>query len=149
MFGKIVADVESSGEAAKAALLWLADVVLVQVPKYIGLFLLQTAVGLGFPAGVPFALGGIGLLAFSGIASGLLGKLGGGASAAQQAATTATSSVPSASSSLATPSGVGLSSFNAGEYDQNRQVVQVYIGNKEVTNLLRADILRELDLQGG
>ena len=149
MFGKMVAEGESAGEAAKAALLGLADVVLVQVPKYIGLFLLQTAVGLGFPAGVPFALGGIGLLAFSGIASGLLGKLGGGASAAQQAATTATSSVPSASSSLATPSGVGLSSFNAGEYDQNRQVVQVYIGNKEVTNLLRADILRELDLQGG
>lgn len=147
-FGEMIGMGNSAGDAMKAALLGLADVVLVQVPKYIGLFLLQTAVGLGFPAGIPFALGGIGLLAFSGIASGLLSKLG-SSSSEQGAAAAATSAVPSAAAPLANAAGTGLNNFNAGEFDQNRQVIQVYLGNREVSNLVRADILRELDLQGG
>jgi TP901 family phage tail tape measure protein len=147
-FGQMIGMGNKAGDAAKAALLGLADVVLSQVPKYIGLFLLETAVGLGFPAGVPFAIGGIALLAFSGLASGLLSKLG-SASTEQAAAASATSAVPTSAAPLAQAAGTGLSNFNAGEFDNNRQIVKVYIGNKEVSNLIRQDILRELDLQGG
>lgn len=147
-FGQMIGMGNKAGDAAKAALLGLADVVLSQVPKYIGMFLLETAVGLGFPAGLPFLLAGIGLLAVSGIASGLLSKLG-SQSAEQSAAASATSAVPSSAAPLAQASGTGLSNFNAGQFDQNRQTVKIYIGNKEVSNLIRQDILRELDLQGG
>lgn len=147
-FGQMIGMGNKAGDAAKAALIGLADVVLAQVPKYIGLFLLETAVGLGFPAGVPFAIGGIALLAFSGLASGLLSKLG-SASTEQAAAASASSAVPTSAAPLAQAAGTGLSSFNAGEFDQNRQTVKIYIGNKEVSNIIRQDILRELDLQGG
>jgi hypothetical protein len=75
--GEVAAGTKTAKDAFAVFLKSIGDLLLVQVPKLLGLFLLQAAVSSGFPAGIPFALAGLGLVAFSGVAAGLLA--GGGA----------------------------------------------------------------------
>lgn len=143
--GKAIGEGMEFSDAFSKALLGLANVVLSEVPKYIGMFLLQTAVGLGFPAGTPFALAGIGLLAFSGVAAGLLNSMGKDTETGNVAGQATAGFGQQAQAQAAS----GLGSFNAGAMDNGRQTIKVYIGNKEVTALVRKDIINELELQGG
>lgn len=142
-FGKAVGEGEKLGDAFKIALIGLGQVVLSEVPKYLGLFFLETAVGLGFPAGIPFALAGIGLLAFSGLAAGLLSRLGGAQAGENDVAGTTQPQVAAPQQQAAQ----GLSSYNANEVANIG--VKVYIGNEDVTRWMRVNAERELQLTGG
>lgn len=144
--GKAFGSGLSAGEAFKSFLVDLGKLVLVEVPKLVGLFMLQTAVGLGFPAGVPFAVAGVALLALSGLAGGLLDKIA-GAGAAGQAAPfdPGTADISAPQQQVA----AGLSAFNAQDFGQAHVGLRIYIGNEEVTRFIRTDLERELDLQGG
>lgn len=70
--GKAIATGAKFKDAFQAFLQAIAATLLVEVPKLIGVFLLQTGVGLGYPAGIPAIIAGIALVAFSGVAAGLL-----------------------------------------------------------------------------
>jgi hypothetical protein len=63
--GRAFADALGTGNAFSSGMIalikGLGEALLVEVPKYIGIFLLETGVALGFPAGLPFILGGCGL----------------------------------------------------------------------------------------
>ena len=132
--------------AMTAAFQSLLQTLLVEVPKLVGLFLLQSAVGLGFPAGVPFAVAGIGLLAFSGLASGLLSSLGGkeaGLSAVAQpnlpSQTRFASNGPQTSQILQPGQipGTGLGSVQSAPINNT---VQVYLDGEEVTGTVLQQI---------
>lgn len=141
-FGKAIGEGAKAGDAFRTALIGLGQVVLSEVPKYLGLFLLETAVGLGFPVGIPFALAGIGLLAFSGLAAGLLSRLGGGAAGENAVATPEQPQV----STPQTQAAQGLSSINGADGEIG---VRIYIGNEEVTNWTRYRFDRDTTLTGG
>lgn len=70
--GELISGTKSAKDAFAVFTKTMLDLVLVQVPKLLGVFLLQGAVTLGFPAGIPLALAGLALVGFSGIAGGLL-----------------------------------------------------------------------------
>lgn len=70
--GQAIAEGKKGTDALANLFRNLLRVLLVDVPKLAGIFLLQTAVGLGFPAGVPAFAAGLALLALSGIAAGVL-----------------------------------------------------------------------------
>jgi len=80
MFGKGIGDmimgVASFEDVLKQALISLGKTILVEIPKVIGMGLIQSAfspVGIAmFPANIPIALAGLALVGLSGIASGIL-----------------------------------------------------------------------------
>ena len=80
MFGKGIGDmimgVASFEDVLKQALISLGKTILVEIPKVIGMGLIQSAfspVGIAmFPANIPIALAGLALVGLSGIASGVL-----------------------------------------------------------------------------
>lgn len=128
------------GSGFKDVLIDLGRSLLVEVPKYIGLFLLQTGVGLGFPAGAPFILGGVALLGASGIASGLLNRAG-GSGGGEVTPISNTGGVDIAQSR-------DLSSFSGGA--GGGQNVNVFIDGREISSIIknRIDIESELQLGG-
>lgn len=72
VLGEVASGTKSAKDAFAVFTKTMLDLILVQVPKLLGVFLLQGAVTLGFPAGIPLALAGLALVGFSGIAGGLL-----------------------------------------------------------------------------
>lgn len=147
--GKALATGQNATTAFQALFKGLLSVILAEVPKLVGTFLLQTGVGLGFPAGVPFAAAGIGLLAFSGLASGLLSNIGSGR---QQVASPDAAQIASqgARSGINAQTG-GLSSFSANQ--ENRQTVVnntiVIETDGIVTELQRQQIVQNENTFGG
>jgi hypothetical protein len=108
--GQALRQGKSAASAFQGLLKNLVSLMLVEIPKMIGTFLVQAGVGLGFPAGIPFILAGAALTGFSGLLGGLLG---GGRNNQQQVATPT-----QAAAQGATTGGVpgrGLSSFQASE----------------------------------
>lgn len=80
--GNMIMGMGSFQDAVSSSLFALGQAFLVEIPKAIGMFLIQTAVGmmvssLGtmLPAALPVLLIGLGLVGGSGIASGILGGL--------------------------------------------------------------------------
>lgn len=120
------------GDALAAALQSLVSTFLVEVPKMIGLFLMDTGLKWGFPAGVPPFVAGVALLGFSGLIGGLLG---GGRNRQQVASAPTASQVAAQGSSAATRTGAGLSSFQASEETRTTVV--------NLTNVLDVDGIRE------
>jgi tape measure domain-containing protein len=121
--GKALASGASAADAFATLFRGLLSVILVEVPKLVGMFLLQSAVGLGFPAGVPFAVAGLALLALSGIAGGLLSSAGNG----QQQVAQPQATQSAALGAQATGSGSGLSAFNADSQAEQTRVTNLTV----------------------
>lgn len=80
--GNMIMGVGTFEDAVVGSLFAMGQAFLVEIPKAIGMFLIQTAVGmmvstvgLGLPAALPILLLGLGLVGASGVASGILGGL--------------------------------------------------------------------------
>lgn len=128
-----------AGEGFISVLKALGQAVLVEVPKYVGMFLLQQGVGLGWPIGIPSIVAGIGLLALSGIASGLLG--GGGSTTSD----IGTGTLSDAGNDVRG----GLGQFNAEEVGESRVTLRAYFDGEEITNIILSKIDLESELQLG
>ena len=150
---KVSQGTQTFAGAMAAAFQTLLQTLLVEVPKLLGLFLLQSAVGLGFPAGIPFAVGGLALLAFSGFASGLLNSLGGKQAGLSQVAqpdlptrAPSTNGVQVAQSIPAGQlPGTGLGSVQQVPINNT---VQVYLDGEEVTGTVLNNIAQQNQRRG-
>lgn len=103
----------------------------VEGTKLLGVFMLKTAVGLGFPAGIPFAAIGAGLLGLSGFLSGMFSAQG-------QANLNSSQSAPRFSSGgVSGGSGGGLSGQNISAQNNTPNIInQVFIGNEQVVGTI-------------
>lgn len=147
--GKAIAVGGSFADAFGAALKSIADAVLVQAPRMIGMALINAAVVLPPPASFALLAAGIGLIGFSGLASGFLSKLGKGGGGAGAVAGGGAFGGGGGNVAPRGASGAdGLSTFNAGDFQPNFNL-QVMIGNKEVSNIVIADLKKQQQLQGG
>lgn len=153
IFGEEIGKALKGGASATAAFAALfkslLSVILAEVPKLVGMFLLQSAVAAGPPLGIPLALAGIGLVAFSGVAAGLLSQIG---SANQQfeAPTAAQITAQGAQRQVITQTG-GLSGLNA-EQEQRQTVINntiVIESDGIITELERRQIISNENRFGG
>lgn len=146
--GKAIAQGQGFGNAMQALFKGLVNTILVEVPKLIGVFLLQTGVGLGFPAGIPFVVAGIALTAFSGIASGLLSNVG--ANSAQSVATpnqdNITGNFSGNSINQAQGTNLGLSNFQQQSTPSN--TIHIYMDGEEISQRVTSNIELENSLRG-
>lgn len=139
--GAAIGSGASAAEIGITALQALGDAVLVQVPKYLGLFLIKEALTTPPPLSFAMAAAGVALVGLSGLAGGLLGRLGGGNEVGGQG------NIPRSSPGAgAAPSG-GLGSFS-GDGQDFQPVFNVYVGNEQVAGVVTRQQTRQRVLQG-
>jgi len=124
----------SVGEMVKKAIIDMIPLAL----QYLGLFLLDTAVKVGFPAGIPFVIAGTALLGLSAFTKGLIAGTSSGDNKQIEA--------PSSSAAASTPpSQTGLSSFGAESVNQ----FQFFMDGEELTVRIKKINEKKRELRGG